>query len=92
MITILNQKKDNIINCKDVLIATKADSFCVCEVLSEDSTGEMHSRILSTYPTEERAKEVVGEIWNQIKWGARTINESDTESYAARPYYEMPKE
>lgn len=82
---ILNQKKDIVINFSNVVsIYVQEKNVQVLMTFIEDAL------ILGKYKTEERAKEVLGEIiktytcWENFKYG---IAEG-----IGTPKYEMPKE
>ena len=84
MIVILSQNKDDIMECNDVCAVKN-------KVYGMASTAETQT-VIATYPTEERAKEVLAEIFGMIKNGFYSTKWIDNESYTNQPWYEMPQE
>jgi len=82
MIIILSQNKEVITKCKNIQIVENN----VVEMLQVIYGKKRLMTVLGTYATEERAKEVLQEIFNHIKWGIAICDKSN------KPYFEMPQE
>jgi hypothetical protein len=93
MITILTQNKDEIIDCYDIFVnGNHVDSEY--NFITADDADDRQVNCLGVYATEERAKEVVLEIWERTI-GATFLRRDVDNGYAefrAKGFYEMPKE
>lgn len=64
MVTILTQDKKNIVECGTIMVCPRTETDKWSVVYSQNSKEHL---TLGTYPTEERAKEVLAQIY-EIMW------------------------
>lgn len=88
MITILTQNKKRIMDCSILEIRDEKVGIKGYSITSRHFNNIL---CLGTYATEERAKEVLMEIWETIKLDICVSRFSKKMNYNASSLYEMPE-